>query len=229
MYSNDDPSAIPNGESGGYVAPSNDPQLTAELEDLRAYRARSEQFLEQLTPHEARIKKLLEDGDAARVFDDSVSAYDRIREERKPKLPIEWDPEQNPLLKRMMKVADTVDSWDTRSKQLEQQQAVEANQRVVHEATTYAEQLIKDVPQLAENNFAGIKSIAAFATQSNLAFKDAAEQLMPVFRRQQTTPPKSLRPNQGAPGVPQRSEKPGDDDRSMFEIVRERLNKGRAV
>jgi len=228
MYPPDDQAAIPGSESGGYVAPSVDPQLQAELDELRGYRQRSEEFFTRLTPHQERIEKLLADQDAARVFDDSYGAFERIKAERAPKLPPEWDVEQNPLLKRMMKVADTVDSWDSRSKQMEQQQAQEANQRVVHEATAYAEQIIKDNPALAESNFAGIKAIAAYATSSNLPFKEAAEALMPVFRRQATTPPKSLRPNQGAPGVPQRSEKPDDDGRSMFEIVRERLNKDRA-
>jgi hypothetical protein len=227
-----DPNTVPEQQG----APAADPR-DAELAELRTFREQANAAFGQLREYQPVVERLLSDQDYARrarvlienetasqILDEGLAAYERATASRQPKLPPEWDPEHNPLLKEMGDVASYVKSLKEREAKQAEFAASEANQQIVREATSVAEGLIEQFPHLAENDHAGIRAIASFAVQNNVPFKDAADRLMPVFRgapARAAAPPRSLRSETGAPGVPGRSTSPASDD-SSNEAIRKR-------
>jgi hypothetical protein len=221
----DDPQVpIPDG---GNSTPSSsiDPAIMAELEELRSYRTEAQQVFDQLTPHQARIKRMLEDPTAAQIYDDSLSSYDMLQQRNKPKLSQEWDPETNPYLKKIDEVYDTVKNFSKQSETYQKQQQDEINQRLLQENTKLSEQLVEKFPHLAEQNYAGISMIASYGLQNKMSFADAARALEPVYRRESAEP--TLRSGAGVSGVPGASEKGDNVDmvQRAAELIREQQRK----
>lgn len=149
---------------------------------------------------------MVEDENAARLFDDSLASYEALQQRQKPKLSDEWNPENNPWLKKLDEVYDEVKKFRTQSDTYQQQQQQEVNQRLLAENTKISEQLIEKYPHLSENDYSGIKMIASYGIQNKISFADAASALEPVYRRDTKVEP-NLRANTGAPGVPGASER----------------------
>jgi hypothetical protein len=221
----------PQGGGAGVPVPSPsiDPneyaQMQARLSELENYQLESQEVFNQLQPHSARIKRLIEDETAQRIFDDSLSAYESMQQRNKPKLSDEWNPEVNPYLQKLEKVYDVVNNFEQKASQYEQVQQNEANQRLLAENTKLSEQLIEKFPHLAEQNYAGISMIAAYGLQNKMSFSDAARALEPVYRRETAEP--TLRPELGAPGIPGNSTKDGEVDmvQRAAELIREQQRK----
>lgn len=181
-----------------------------EYERLRQenYRLSQEQeqyqgFLEQLSPHAERVKRLLADDTAARIFDDSISAYESIQQRSKPSLPPEWDPERNPVVKRILDMDERISKFDQRTQAYDQQVQEQANQKIVAESIDFARRLASEYPVLAENNWRGFNAIVAYSQTRNVPLELAAEELKPMYA--QTNPAvgaPTLRSGAGQIGVP---------------------------
>lgn len=204
----------PNLEQGGALTPPStpaiDPQEYTRLQqrarELEQYQQETQAVFEQLSPHSARIKRMVEDENAARLFDDSLASYEAMQARHKPKLGDEWNPENNPWLKKIDELYDEVKGFRKQSDEYQNAQQQQVNQRLLAENTKISEQLIEKYPHLAENDYAGIKMIASYGIQNKLSFSDAASALEPAYRRDAKTEP-TLRSNVGAPGVPGASER----------------------
>lgn len=226
-----DNSSQTQGGGAGLPAPSPsiDPneyaQMQARLNELETYHRESQEVFNQLQPHSARIKRLIEDESAQRIFDDGLSAYEAMQQRNKPKLSDEWNPEVNPYLQKIEKVYEVVNNFEQKSAQYEQTQRDEANQRLLAENTKLSEQLVEKFPHLAEQNYAGISMIASYGLQNKMSFADAARALEPVYRRETSEP--NLRPELGAPGIPGDSHKDGNVDmvQRAAELIREQQRK----
>jgi hypothetical protein len=195
---------------GGLTPPSSiDPneyaQMQQQLRELQQYQSETQSVFEQLSPHSARIKRMVEDENAARLFDDSLASYEALSARNKPKLSDEWNPEVNPWLKKIDEVYDQVKSFAKESTDYKQQQQEQVNQRLLSENTKLSEQLIEKFPHLAEGDYAGIKMIASYGIQNKMSFADAASALEPAYKRERSIEP-TLRTTAGAPGVPGASE-----------------------
>lgn len=196
---------------GGFTPPSQgiDPQeyasMRQRMQELEQYQQETQAVFNTLSPHSERIKRMVEDENAARLFDDSLASYEALAERNKPKLSNEWDPNVNPWLKKIDEVYDQVKNFAQESSAYKQQQAQEVNQRLLDDNTKLSQQLIDKYPNLAEGNYAGIKMIASYGIQNQLSFADAASALEPVYKRESRVEP-TLRANAGAPGVPGASE-----------------------
>lgn len=201
------------GESpsgGGFTPPSSIDaneyaQMQNRVRELEQYQTETQSVFEQLSPHSARIKRMVEDENAARLFDDSLASYEALSARNKPKLSDEWNPEVNPWLKKIDAMYDQVQTFAKDSGDYKQQQQEQVNQRLLQENTKLSEQLIEKFPHLAEGDYAGIKMIASYGIQNKLSFADAASALEPAYKRERSVEP-TLRTNVGAPGVPGASE-----------------------
>jgi hypothetical protein len=197
---------------GGFTPPSS-PAIDAgeyarmqqQLRELQQYQQETQSVFDQLAPHSARIKRMVEDESAARLFDDSLASYEALQSRNKPKLSDEWNPEINPYLKKIDELYDEVKTFRKQSDEYGQQQQQQVNQRLLSENTKLSEQLIEKYPHLAENDYIGIKAIASYGIQNKMSFADAASALEPTYKRDRAVEP-TLRTTAGAPGVPGASE-----------------------
>jgi hypothetical protein len=202
---------------GGFTPPSpgidvNEyAQMQQQLRELQQYQTETQSVFDQLAPHSARIKRMVEDESAARLFDDSLASYEALSARNKPKLPEEWNPETNPWLKKIDEVYDEVKSFRKQSDAYGEQQQQQVNQRLLSENTKLSEQLIEKFPHLAEHDYIGIKAIASYGIQNKMSFADAASALEPTYRRDRAVEP-TLRTTAGAPGVPGASDNKLDKD-----------------
>jgi regulator of replication initiation timing len=200
---------------GGFTPPSSvDPneyaQMQQKLRELEQYQQETQSVFDQLSPHSARIKRMVEDENAARLFDDSLASYEALSARNKPKLSDEWNPEVNPWLKKIDAMYDQVQSFAKESTDYKQQAQEQVNQRLLQENTKLSEQLIEKFPHLAESDYAGIKMIASYGIQNKMSFADAASALEPAYKRERSVEP-TLRTNVGAPGVPAASDNKMDN------------------
>lgn len=201
---------------GGFTPPSSIDaneytQMQQRVRELEQYQTETQSVFDQLAPHSARIKRMVEDESAARLFDDSLASYEALQSRNKPKLSDEWNPEVNPWLKKIDAMYDQVQSFAKDTGEYKQQQQEQVNQRLLSENTKLSEQLIEKFPNLAEGDYAGIKMIASYGIQNKMSFADAASALEPAYRRERTVEP-TLRTTAGAPGVPGASENKLDKD-----------------
>jgi hypothetical protein len=187
------------------IDPNEYSRMQQQLRELQQYQSETQSVFDQLAPHSARIKRMVEDESAARLFDDSLASYEALSARNKPKLPDEWNPETNPWLKKIDEVYDEVKSFRKQSDAYGEQQQQQVNQRLLAENTKLSEQLIEKFPHLAEGDYAGIKMIASYGIQNKLSFADAASALEPAYKRERSVEP-TLRTTAGAPGVPGASE-----------------------
>jgi len=101
------PQPTPAGDSGHI-----DPEQYYALQEQVA---RYESALHRLDPHADRIKRLMDDPDAAKLFDDSLAAYEQMRARQGPQI----DEAQRPIYEKVSKLEQFVDRF-------EQQQRAEA-------------------------------------------------------------------------------------------------------
>jgi hypothetical protein len=200
---------------GGFTPPSSIDageyaRMQQHVRELEQYQTETQAVFEQLSPHSARIKRMVEDESAARLFDDSLASYEALSARSKPKLGDEWNPENNPWLKKIDEVYDEVKSFRKQSDAYGEQQQQQVNQRLLSENTKLSEQLIEKFPHLAEADYAGIKMIASYGIQNKMSFSDAASALEPAYKRERSVEP-TLRTTAGAPGVPGASENKMDN------------------
>jgi hypothetical protein len=193
----------PPAQSG--IDPNEYSRMQQQLRELEQYRTETQSVFDQLAPHSARIKRMVEDESAARLFDDSLASYEALSARNKPKLSDEWNPEINPYLKKIDELYDEVKTFRKQSDEYGQQQQQQVNQRLLQENTKLSEQLIEKYPHLAEHDYVGIKAIASYGIQNKMSFADAASALEPTYRRDRAVEP-TLRTTAGAPGVPGASE-----------------------
>lgn len=201
--------------------------MQSRLAELEQYQRESQEVFERLQPHSARIKRIVEDEDAARLFDDSLASYETLRERSKPKLPPEWDPEVNPYIKKIDEMSSKIAAFEQQSQKYQEQQQAEVNQRLLEENTKLSQQLVEKYPLLAERDYAGIKMIASYGIQNKVSFAEAASALEPIYKREGSVEP-TLRTNSGAPGVPATSERQSTEKdliERATELIREQQRK----
>ena len=84
----------------------------AEYDALAGQVAEAQRAFGVLEPHQARIKRLLEDPQAAELFDNSLKAYDDYQKSRTPAVP----DGMQPMFEKVTRVADFVDKYEAHAK-----------------------------------------------------------------------------------------------------------------
>ena len=173
-------------------------QYEAALQEAQQMRA----AFTVLEPHNERIRRLLEDPNAAQLFDNALSAYENFERERAPKVPDEL----NPIFEKVSKLETFVDRYEK-----QQQEAAERPQREF--TARYSDwqnsaannrfytRLVNDHPELQPRD---VQYLAQCAAEKNF------EPLEETWKREgwrfvkshDAAPPTSLRTDIGEVGIP---------------------------
>jgi hypothetical protein len=204
-----DPSVTP-----GAVAPSA-PQVTypEDYEELKGYRDRYNSLAETLSPYVDDIRPIIEDEDRRNFWREANKTYEDRLKAREPEIA----PEFQPLVKHFEEKFAPVVEYATNQQKREAEAAAkaEAETKGAAEAAQranleYAKKLAAERPDLADDEFAGIGMLAAYAANRGISLEEAwnrkgSSMGAPVKREK---PPTSLRGDAAAPGVPGESTEP---------------------
>ena len=195
-------------------APSIDP---AEYEALQNEVRQSRQAFAMLDPHSDRIRRLLEDPNAAQLFDRSISAYETMERERAPRVP----DEMQPMFEKVSKLESFVDKYEAAQKAEAERPQREYQQHYLEwqnapSNNRFYQRLIVDHSDLQPRD---IQYLAQVAAEKNF------EPLEETWKREgwrfvkagEATPPSSLRTDAGEVGIP------GDSQRGAQGNMRDRI------
>jgi len=205
-----------------HAEPGIDPSEFANMQrELGEYR----QIFGVLAPHADRIKRLVEDPEAAKLFDNAWTAYEDYQKKNAPVVP----PEQQPIYDKVSKLEKFVDDYTAQQREVaeapqkqfqfayDQWQRNPANER-------FYQRLMTDHPDLQRRD---IQYLAQVAADQNFT-----EPLEAVWKRESwrfvhgemSAPPSSLRTDAGEPGTAGNANAPQDKSirARVIELERER-------
>lgn len=204
------------------VAPSVDPALLQAQQELQQYRT----AIDALQPHADIVARLMEDPDAAKLINESLSAYDTIRRQQ-PQIPDEI----RPVYDKVSYLSDKLDSYEKeRDKAAAAAQAAKdaEAQAQLQVEMAYASRLIAEHPELQENNYRAIRTIKQYANEDGISFESAYKRYGNSFTKNkaESAPPASLRADAGEIGIPAQSRATGTDGPLDFRrLLLDRLKK----
>ncbi len=155
-----------------------------------------QQAIMELQPHAPIIERLVSDPDAKKFVQEALASYTEMQKRREPELPAEL----RPLESKITKLNEYVENLQQR-----EQQATQAAQQQAFQAEyAYAERLVAQHPELAEDNYFAIQALKQYATQNGISLEQAYKRRGSQFLKQDTAPalPSSLRADLGELGVP---------------------------
>jgi hypothetical protein len=165
--------------------------------ELQGYR----NTLTVLDPHAERIRKLVENPEAARLFDNALNAYEKYQESQGPQIP----DEQRPLYDKVSKLEKFVDDYAAQQKaaaEAPQRQAAQALDAWSHDPANerFYQRLRADHPTLVQDDWTLLSHLAGANNYESL--EDTWKKYSWRFVREQSSaPPSSLRTDAGEPGT----------------------------
>lgn len=193
-----DPASL--GAAG--LAPQAEPQYREpeDYQELRATALRYQQLNEQLSPYIDDIRPIIEDEETRNFIRTARETLKQQQELRKPQI----DPGLAQIRDEFRSVLEPVVGYvnsEREAKELTKKQAEDAAQAA---NVAYAQRLAAERPDLAEDNYAGIGMLAAYAANRKISLEEAWNSQNGRFSAPQkrVTPPTSLRGDAAAPGVP---------------------------
>ena len=184
--------------SPGGAAPSPATMEPADYAELRAFREQATQSFAALEPYADDLKWMAENEDNVKFIRQARETYENSRRSQEPQL----DANGQLLWERFKPAVEYVSKLQEREQQMTAQQQAEHNRKVRSEADA----LITKDPRLANNNRALLQSVANYGDQRGIsslteAYNEWSKDIgVPEARA--ATPPRSLRGEAGAAGVP---------------------------
>jgi hypothetical protein len=188
------PQATPESTAPAVTYPSDYEELKREVQ------ARREAF-SQLEPYADVIERIVQDPDKYTFAKSALETYDERLEKQKPQYTPELALLREEVGKELTPVLEYVNSERTAKEQAKK----DAEQAAQQANVAYAQRLAAERPDLAEDNFAGIGMLAAYAANRGVSLEDAYKSAGSRFSAPppaKKTPPASLRGDTAAPGVP---------------------------
>lgn len=214
--------APPVTEPSGQIDPAEYYRMQDELRQAQG-------VFERMAPHAERIRKIVEDADAAAVFDRSYEAFENMRKGQEPQIPAEL----RPLYDKVNKLDQFAENFTK-----QQQEAIEAPQREmelqrqawVASNIATAKRLSAEHPELQD--YGGIAYEYMQRAAEAEGYKLTLEQ---VFKRDgkrfvkevAPAPPPSLRADTGDIGIPGDST-PRRDDKTPVNVRDELIKRIKA-
>jgi len=210
----------PPSEPSGHIDPAAYAAAMAELAESRT-------VLERLAPHADRIKRLVEDENAANIFDNTVKAYEELQRSKEPQIPENLKGFDARLAKIEAAAQAILDEREAQRKapEIERQNKY---QQWLNESKPYGQRLLQEHPELNENGGAAWEYLEKIAAQHDY------ESLEKVWKREghrfvretgTPPPPSSLRSEVGDPGIPGPSRQPGADPNTPIDFRAEFLKR----
>jgi hypothetical protein len=177
-----------------------------DYEELRRQNAEYAATMEALRPYADDIRPILENEDERNFTRTALTNYRRQREESQPKL----SPELQMLREDLVKEAGPAVAWVNEQRAAQEQSKKDAAESAQKQNLAYAQRLAAERPDLAEDGFAGIGMLAAYAANRGVSLEEAYKTAGSRFSAPpaKKSPPTSLRGDAAAPGVPGPSELP---------------------
>lgn len=182
-------------------------QIPEDYEELKSYRDRYNQLAETITPYLDDIRPIIEDDESREFWRSARSTYEQQKEARKPRLTPELEMIRDEFKETLTPLVEYVGSERTAKERAEQERIASAQQANLD----YAKRLVAERPQLAEDDYAGIGMLAAYAANRNISLEEAYKRAGDRFASApppKEKPPTSLRGDGAAPGVPGESKLP---------------------
>lgn len=185
------------------------PTVPDDYEELKAFRAQVEQTI---APYWEDIRPIVEDEAQRTFWKQARQNYEAAQKTVEPDIPDELKPVVDRFEKRLSPLVDYLEA-ERKSKEDAQKAQLETAQKANLE---YAQRLAAERPDLAEDNYAGIEMLAAYASKRGYSLEDAWKRIGNSFSApvKREAPPRSLRGSATAPGVPAESETPKGSSRT---------------
>lgn len=184
-----------------------------DYKELQGYRDRYNQLSETLAPYVDDIRPIIENEGDREYWRTARKSRDLLQQQQEPTM----DPQFRPLVDHFEKQFAPVVEYATNAQKRERE-AAEATERETKAESDkafkanedYARRLIADRPDLAEDNFAGVGMLAAYAANRGISLEEAWTRKGNTLGAppKKVTPPTSLRGDAAAPGVPGESKAP---------------------
>lgn len=175
--------------------------------ELKGYKERYNALSETLAPYVDDIRPIIENEGDREYWRTARKSRDLLREQQEPQM----DPQFRPLIDHFeSKFGPVVELANEQRAERERDKAAKDAETKAAEATAfkanedYARRLIADRPDLAEDEFAGIGMLAAYAAHRKISLEEAWNRKGNTLGApaKKVTPPTSLRGDAAAPGVP---------------------------
>lgn len=187
------------------AAPSQ--SIPDDYEELKAFRAQFEPGLRAIAPYwDEYVKPIIEDEQEREFLKTARASRQQFIDSQKPKLSPEMQLVRDEFESKLTPIVEYVQS--------ERQQREDASKASVAAAEqaniAYAQRLIAERPDLAEENYWGMHSLAALAARDKISLEDSWKRYSSRFSgpTPKREPPTSLRSGEAAPGVPGPSQEP---------------------
>jgi hypothetical protein len=202
MATEDGVTTPPAAPADGGAAPSSAPALDAnELAELRAYREQAAQAFTTLEPVSEDINWMLADEANREFIREARRTYEESRRSREPAL--------DPNTKRVLDEIAPLREFVTAAQKREQDAVKREQQAYAQKTRSVRDRLVAERPWLAEHNDAGVFAIAAFGDRMGITdLAEAAKAFDAAGQPKGVTPPRSLRSEGSAAGVPGPSSAP---------------------
>jgi hypothetical protein len=190
----------------------------SDYEELKARAQEYKNFREALAPYEDDILPIVQDEDTRKFWRSARETYQQRLAAQEPQL----DPAMAKVRDEFKTALDPIVEYigsERKAKEDSKKAAEEAAQRA---NVDYAQRLAAERPDLAEDNFAGIGMLAAYAANRGMSLEDAYKTAGSRFSAPpaRKAPPTALRGEAAAPGVPGESRQ---EKATTLKGIRQRL------
>jgi hypothetical protein len=202
----------PSGEAAPAIDRAEYEALLHENQQMRATFA-------MLDPQSDRIRKLVEDPNAADLFDHALSTFEEYKQQRGPKV----SEELTPIYDKVSKLETFVDKYEQQQKELAEKPQREFTARYNDWQNSAANnrfftRLMADHPELAQRD---VQYLAQCAAEKSF------EPLEETWKREgwrfvksgASTPPSSLRTDVGEVGIPGESQRTASPEATMRQRI----------
>lgn len=196
-----DPATL--GAAGMGPAPAG-PQVEyrepADYAELKSRAAQFDQLNATLSPYIDDIRPIIEDAETREFIRSARATLKQQQELRKPQL----DPALSMIRDEFRGELGPIVEYITSEKTSKEQAKSDAAAAAQAANVAFAQRIAAERPDLAEDDFAGIGMVAAYAQHRGLSLEEAWNRQNGRFSAPQkrVTPPTSLRGDAAAPGVP---------------------------
>jgi hypothetical protein len=176
-------------------APSTPAIDPAEYEELKRFRDEATQTFTRLQPFAEDLNWMSADEQNLEFIRQARKTYEDSRKAREPEL--------DPATRRVLDEVKPLKEYVSKLEKREQDQVAREQAAFAQKTRSVRDRLVAEKPWLAENNDAGIYAIAAFGDRLGLTdLAEAAKAFDAAGQPKGVTPPRSLRGEASAAGVP---------------------------
>jgi hypothetical protein len=182
------------------------PSVPQDYEELKKFREDYEPTIAAIAPYIDDIRPIVENERTREFLRKARTTYEKELESQAPQL----SPELSMVRDEFRRELDPIVGYIKDERKAKEYAAAKAKEEAGQANLAYANRLVAERPDLAEDDYAGIQMLASYAAPRGISLEEA-------WKRKGTSlgapapkvaPPRSLRGDAAAPGVPGESKEP---------------------